>query len=320
LPPARILCIFATIKHIQHILSALCVCAFTTSAQVTLEIKHAENSTVTVQSDVNLKQTLQIAGQEIETQSIQKFTTESDTGDRAADGTMSTQVTFKNWNGKWAFPGGIEMKFDSAVPDAKAPVEQLEPILDLLRTMIKHPTTQVYSKEGSLNKVTIPEAALNSLEGPLKNEFSAKQISEGIKQEHSRLPNKAVSKGDTWVRKEVMPLGSGQVLNFRVDYTYEGTVKKNGRMLDRITGKVTDAAYEMNGPAVGPLAVKDSDIKPAKSKIDLLFDRQLGRFVETKNLIRVKGDMTFVANGQELPGKLDLTIEQNTTELPPKKK
>ena len=143
-------------KHIQHILSALCVCAFTASAQVTLEFKQTEKSTVTVQSDVNLKQTLQIAGQEIQTQSIQKFTTESVTGDRAADG---TRVTFKNWNGKWAFPGGIEMKFDSAVPDAKASVEQLEPILDLLRTMIKHPTTQVYSKEGSLNKVTIPEAA-----------------------------------------------------------------------------------------------------------------------------------------------------------------
>ena len=102
-------------KHIQHILSALCVCTFTASAQVTLEIKHAENSTVTAQSDVNLKQTLQIAGQEIETQSIQKFTTESVTGDHASDGTVSTRVTFKNWNGKWAFPGGIEMKFGSTV-------------------------------------------------------------------------------------------------------------------------------------------------------------------------------------------------------------
>jgi len=52
----------------------------------------------------------------------------------------------------------------------------------------------------------------------------------------------------------------------------------------------------------------------------LLFDRKLGRFVETKSLIQVTGEMTFKANGQELPGKLDLTIAQTTAELPSKKK
>ena len=186
--------------------------------------------------------------------------------------------------------------------------------------MPRHPTTQIYNKDGSLNKVTIPKAAHDGLEGPLKNEFNAKQISDSIKQEHGRLPNKAVSKGDTWVRKEVMPLGAGQVLNLRVDYTYEGIIEKNNRNLDRITGKVTDAAYEMKGPDAGPLTVKDSDLKAAKSKIELLFDRKLGRFVETKSLILVTGEMTFKANGQELPGKLDLTIAQTTAELPSKKK
>jgi hypothetical protein len=83
LPTARVLRTLTAMKHIQHILSALCVCAFTASAQVTLEFKQTEKSTVTVQSDVNLKQTLQIAGQEIQTRSIQKFTTQSVTGDRA---------------------------------------------------------------------------------------------------------------------------------------------------------------------------------------------------------------------------------------------
>jgi hypothetical protein len=304
----------------KHIFIALTACAITASAQVTLEIKQTEKFTLTQQTDVNIKQILQIAGQEIQTQSIQKFTTESVTDARAAVGTMSTRVTFKKWTGKWAFPGGIEMKFDSTVPDAKAPVEQLEPILDVVRAMIKHPTTQVFNKDGSPKSVNVPEAATENLQGPLKNEFSPKQMLSQLKQEHARLPNKAVSKGDTWVRKEVMPLGSGQVLNFRIDYTYEGSVKKNGRTLHRITGKVTDATYEMKGPDVGPLAVKDSDIKLAKSKIELLFDHQAGRFVETKNLIQVTGEMTFEANGQELPGKLDLTIEQNTTDLAPKKK
>ena len=47
---------------------------------------------------------------------------------------------------------------------------------------------------------------------------------------------------------------------------------------------------------------------------------QLGRFVEVKSLIQIKGDMTFEANGMELPGKLDLTMESNIRELPSEKK
>ncbi|MBC8324233.1 MAG: hypothetical protein H8E27_01210 [Verrucomicrobia subdivision 3 bacterium] len=304
----------------KHLITALAACAITASAQITLEIKHTENSTFTSQHNVKLIQILKIAGQEIPTKSLQKFTVKSTTNKRAANGTLNTLATFTQWEGQWNFPGGIKMEFSTATPDAKAPLAQLEPILDIVRTMVKHPTTQIYNKDGSLNKVTIPKAALDGLEGPLKNEFNAKQISEGIKQEHARLPNKAVSKGDTWVRKETMPLGAGQTLNFRVDYTYEGIIEKNNHNLDRITEKVTDAAYDMNGPNAGPLTVKDSDLKAAKSKIELLFDRKLGRFVETKSLIQVTGEMTFKANGQELPGKLDLTIEQNTAELPSKKK
>jgi hypothetical protein len=38
--------------------------------------------------------------------------------------------------------------------------------------------------------------------------------------------------------------------------------------------------------------------------------------VQSNSLIQIKGNMTFEANGQELPSKLDLTIEQNNRELP----
>ena len=67
----------------KHIFIALTACAITASAQVTLEIKQTEKFTVTQQTDVNLKQILQIAGQEIQTQSIQNFTTQFVTGKRA---------------------------------------------------------------------------------------------------------------------------------------------------------------------------------------------------------------------------------------------
>ena len=89
--------------------------------------------------------------------------------------------------------------------------------------------------------------------------------------------------------------------------------------MDHITGKVTDVAHDQEGDAPGPLKVKESELKPAKSSLGIFFDRKLGRFVEVKSLIQIKGDMTFEANGMELPSKLDLTMESNTRELQPEK-
>ncbi len=55
--------------------------ALTASEQVTLEIKQTEKATLTQASEIKLKQILNIAGQEIETESHQKFTVKSITGE-----------------------------------------------------------------------------------------------------------------------------------------------------------------------------------------------------------------------------------------------
>jgi hypothetical protein len=298
---------------------SLMVFVASASAQVTLEIKHQEKTTHTTQTDIKIAQTLQLAEQEIVTKNSQVLITEHATGALADDGTLRTKVTIKKWTGKWEFPGGIAMEFDSAVPDRKAPIAQLEPILEILRVVLKTPITQVFNKDGSVKTVEVPEGAARDFPKEFKNDLSPKKITAELKEQQAILPDKAVSKGDTWVRNQNVHLGGGQVMTFRIDYKYEGTVKLNGRELDHITGKVTDVAYDQEGDAPGPLKVKDSDLKPAKSSLEIFFDRKLGRFVEMKSLIQIKGDMTFEANGMELPGKLDLTMESNIRELPPEK-
>ena len=290
------------------------------AAQVTLEIKQQEKSTFTTRTDIKAAQTLQLMGQEIITKNAQVIFTEHATGDRADDDTLRTTATIKKWTGKWEFPGGIAIEFDSEVPDRKAPIAQLEPILDVVRIMLKTPITQVFNKDGSVKTVEVPEGAAKDLPKEFKNNLSPKKITAQLKDQQAILPDKAVSKGDTWVRDQNAHLGGGQVMTFRIDYKYEGTIKLNGHELDRITGKVTDVAYDQEGEAPGPLKVKNSELKPANSSFEILFDRQLGRFVEVKSLIQIKGDMTFEANGMELPGKLDLTMESNIRELPPEKK
>jgi hypothetical protein len=71
-----------------------------------------------------------------------------------------------------------------------------------------------------------------------------------------------------------------------------------------------DFALEPGSPL--PFTVKESALKPAETKGELLFDRMLGYTVTSTSSIQIVGEMTFVINGQELPTKLDLKIETGT--------
>ena len=294
--------------------------AVTAQSQVTLEIKHKEKARVSIRNNIKTSQVLKLAGQELISKNTQAIIIEYDTGPRAADGTLRTKAVIKRWTGKWEFPGGIMMEFDSEVPDRKAPVAQLEPVLELLRVMLRNPVTHVFNKDGSVKSVEVTKDAVNSLPKEFKNELSPKKLGEELKQQHEILPNKAILKGDTWVRNQKANFGNGQTMTFRVDFKYGGTVKKDERTLDRISGDITDVEYKMEGENQGPLKLKDSQLKAVKSSMDVLFDRKLGRFITIKFLVHVKGDLTFEANGMDLPAKLELKITQNTEDLPKEEK
>ena len=146
------------------------------------------------------------------------------------------------------------MEFNSEVPDRKAPVAQLEPVLELLRVMLRNPVTHVFNKDGSVKSVEVPKDAVNSLPKEFKNELSPKKLGEELKQLHEILPNKAITKGDTWVRNQKANFGSGQTMTFRVDFKYDGTVKKEAihwinepaaqfaeRMLDKYDAQLREA-------------------------------------------------------------------------------
>jgi hypothetical protein len=367
--PARIVCNLTAMKHI---FIALTACAITASAQVRLQIMQTENSTSIIQTNIKMDQILQMGGQEIITRNSQTFTTEHTTKrEREEDGTLEATATIKKWVSEWIFPGGITMKFDSAAPatnlkskvairDKPIALKQLQPIIDLLYVIKEHPVTYIYYKSGAIKEVKLPglydkevDPNTKKPKEPVKYEWSKdfknKKIANLIKQEfnpdgtanerkqqQARLPNKVVSKGDTWVRNETIKLGGNQVMNFQIKYKYEGTITKtkNTPELHRITGQVTDVAYEVKVEDTAPLKVKNSQLKAAKTRIEILFqsdnleeikddksDKLLyiqhrGKFFKSDNLIQIKGNMTFEANGQELPGKLDLTIEQNNKELP----
>lgn len=281
------------------------------SGQVTLELKLRENTQQVGRVETNVRQLLTLGVQELKSKVKQEMMFEIGTGKRSEDGSLKQTTTHTSLVAEFEFPGGIKMEFDSRAPKGKAPLQQLEMVLDGLREMMKARVVSIFDKDNKIREVEI----LNEddiVDNPfVKDELAPKTLLARYRQEFGRLPDKAVSRGDTWVRNETVSLGSGQTMTYRVDYEYQGEVKRKGRGLDRITGKITSVDYSRKEDAAGPLKVKDSELKPVKSGIEVLFDRRLAAIVEVSQMVQIKGDMTFEVNGMNLPGKLDLIIENS---------
>jgi hypothetical protein len=291
------------------------------SSQVTLEIKYHENSTVKARHIHKSSQTTTIVGVKATISHMMVGADELVIGARAADGTLRAKRLFKTLNFK--IEGlGLKAEFDSADPDRKSSFEVINQFFDFFRFFLKHPITYVFKKDNSVKGVEVNDEAARDLPENFRAMLEPKVATAELRQRHEMLPDKAVSKGDTWVRSQVVDLGGFRMMSFRIDFKYEGAVNKNGRALDRISGEITDVRYVGKGWSVGPGEVKNAELKPAKSSVGGLFDRKLGRFVETNFQVQIKGGLTLEVAGVELPGKakLDMTFEQGMKVLPPEKK
>ena len=133
------------------------------------------------------------------------------------------------------------------------------------------------------------------------------------------FPDVLLRKGEPWDRTETMDLGAGQTLTFQKQYEYLGTVEKAGRTLDKIGVKETTVSYAMEANPALPVSVSQSDLKVDSSDGTVLFDRELGRVVESHNKTHITGDLTLQANGMDIPAKLDLTLDTETEMVKPSK-
>ena len=294
--------------------------AFVSAAfsQVTLEIKHHEKTTVKTRLIQKALNTTHIAGQEASGKMGVVMIRESVTGARAADGTLRAKTTAKTLTFKFEEGGNVLLDFDSADPNRKAPIVQFEPFNELLRSFLKHPVTEVFNKDGTVKAVEFPDDVGRDLPEPFNKilKSASANVFVDLKQQQEMLPDKAISKGDTWTRNQKVDFGGLREMSLRIDFQYEGTVKKEGRELDRISGKITDVAYVGEDWREGPGLVKNAELKPAKSSVEVLFDRKLGRYVERKLMVQVKGELTLEADGKELPAKWENTFEQGIKVLP----
>jgi hypothetical protein len=288
--------------------------AATSFGQVKLERKMPEGATYTTEAVNRFEQKLTIAGMETDSEADARTVTKSTIGQRDAAGML--RVTDKIESMQISITAmGSNYVFDSANPDNKGN-SSLEAVRDLHKALARQTTTTTYDNTNRVHKVELEQDVLGQLPDQVqqlaKSQLDPEYLKKQANQQLDQLPSEPVKKGDTWQRTESVNLGAGQVMTFGVDYTYEGTVEKDGKTLDKISSKVTSVSFALENSPL-PLMVKGSQLKAEESEGTVLFDRTRGQIVESSSSSRVAGTIDFVINNMDLPSKLDLKIKVSAT-------
>ena len=306
--------------------AALCVALSSSAlAQVKLEYKFREGRNVTSQTTTKIKQTLTLAGTNIETAADQVVTGTTVAGKRAADGTLPIVDKVDQMRFHLEIMG-MPIDFDTADPNAKIALPQLAFIGDVCKALIGLEFTLVLDEKNKVKEVGGIDKALEKTKDldpmaqeMLKDRLTAEHIQRDFEKSHGNLPTILVREGEPWEQTEVDDIGSGQTLTFRRKYEYKGTVDHEGKKLDKITITALDVKYAMDPDTKSPLKVTKSDLKVESSQGEMLFDREEGVVVKRTSVTHIKGDMDFKIGEMDLPGKLDLTLDTTTENKAPEK-
>ena len=286
------------------------VMASVASAQVSLEVKYQDGTTYETQIDSKTTQTLTLAGMNLDTKSSTFIVSEGKVGTRNADGVLSIEEKMKTLQSELSTPGGM-IQFDSANPDKKADNPLFEPLMDMFRSMYRIPVVRELDAKNKLVAIKLPEGEYEKLPDVVKDRYAPEALKKAGDQALNYLPDGPVKKGDQWERSAEVNLGAGQTMTFRTKYEYDGTVEKDGVVLDKIVGKSFDVSFAINGNPMFQLI--KSDLKIIESASMYLFDRVRGHVVSHKSKTQIAGPLTLQINGMQFDGKVDLTIEESSS-------
>ena len=109
-----------------------------------------------------------------------------------------------------------------------------------------------------------------------------------------------------------MTINSDQELVLRKKYEYAGTEKRGDKTLDKITVKTLDIKMKSDPNSQAPTKVTKSDLKVDSSDGTILFDREAGGLVESREQTKVNGTMTFSGGGTDTSSPTQLNVQSNT--------
>lgn len=284
-------------------------------AAVKLAFKRNPGETSRYQREQKTAQLLTIAGSNVETSAstfaILKFTVGQPDPNGQTEVVEQYEVLQSAIN-----ISGLTYNFDSVNLNVDPSEPALLPIANLLRATFRTPITMVVSKAGDITEVRIPDSVKAEVHPSLVSQFDPERRKAAAKQVLQFLPEEAVDVGAKWQRTTQADLGGDQTMTFEMEYEYVGPVEEQGKPLHKVVGKYLGVTYSMAPGAESPVKVTASELKPTEGTAEFLFDAERGVMFSEKSKVRVEGSLTLVIGAQELPGKLDLTLESQSTRQP----
>ena len=288
---------------------------------VKLEYKFPEGKTLTYRTTWNPSQTLSLAGQEIQSRERKTTVWIQSTGKRRPDATLPVDVKVESLKTTLRVQGGIDLSFDSAKPGGPIDEPDFAPMGEIYRlesqvayTVVLDGQNKTKAIEGA-DKLREKAAKLDPIaREQVRGLVEADQIKARFEQDHRYLPDAPAKPGDSWERTELVEFG-GPPLSLRKKYEYAGTEKKGGKTLDKITSKILEIKCPPQDPKSkdpSPLKATKSDLKVESSEGTILFDREAGCLVESRERARIKGTMTFSGEGTDTSAPIDLTLQSST--------
>lgn len=304
-------------RHCIHF--ALLLIAAPALADEKVEITHDPSQSVGDKSHVRIEttieQTLTIAGMPVETKVEQYVGIDEEIESIGSDGEVTSAGRMDLIDFRLTLPDGREFSFVSDNPRRTNGIPELDPVEELFRAMTGAEWTSSYDADHRMTAMEYKDDPFFQLDEAMKQEVDPQKWMQMANTELDRLPGQ-VAVGDTWTRTEPMDLGSGQTLTLEKQYEYLGTQEVGGVVFDRIGSSALSVTYAMQSNPNIPLDVKESELTVESSEGELLYNRDLRLVTGTTELFHIVGSMTLTANGQELPGELDLTMSFTTSVEP----
>jgi len=269
--------------------------------------KYQKGEVIESTVEVSVQQTLNIAGMDIET-ATENVLTQQESVASVTDTETVINGKYKNVLFDISLPGGQKLQFDSGNPDAPLPEGQLRVLGEFIKLTSTAEWTSTLNAEGIVTSGKFLGDIADKAPEPFKGEFDGKKMIQKSKQAAARLPGKSVSPGTTWEISEDIDLGSGQTFDVEREMKFVGMEEHNGRQLAHITVTTKSVKFDIKSDAL-PLTVKESDLDAKSSLGHLWYAPALKQVVEAEEELKVTGSLVLVANGAELPAKLDLTMK-----------
>ena len=286
-------------------------------AEVKLEARFPEGQTLRYQIRTTMNQQVKNLGMEMPSNLNRTVVRSEAIGKRRGDSGLPIAVKVESIRERQRLPAGLDVSYDSKEGTARVANPDLDFFKDMYRVESQVAYTVVLDGKNKVRAIEGADALRKRVEALdpratalLRSRLAADALGQEFEQTHAlgALPDGPVKPGASWERTAAVDRGQGLELVFRRKYEYAGTEKKGDKALDKITAKVLEARYQQDADSSAPLKLAKGEIKVDSSEGTLLFDREAGRVVESRERVELTGNLTFSAQGQDQRIGFDLTM------------